>query len=64
MIDHDITHCKGDGCPLRESCFRYLMHLDLQASKGKYGTLHSYLITSPHNYGKCKMYLKTKEDNQ
>lgn len=27
-MNHDMTHCKGEGCMLRESCMRYQAHLD------------------------------------
>lgn len=61
-MQHDITHCKGGDCPLKETCYRYIAHLDLKENPGKYGLYHSYLITEPHNYGKCKMYLKHEEE--
>ena len=56
-IQHDIAHCKGGDCPLKDNCYRYLMHLDLQENKEKYGRFHSYFITTPHNYGKCKHFM-------
>ena len=55
-IQHDISHCRGGECPLRETCYRYKMHQDLLANPGKYGKYHSYFVTTPHNYGKCKHY--------
>lgn len=30
-MNHDITHCKGEGCMLRESCMRYQAHLEYHA---------------------------------
>ena len=30
-MNHDISHCKGDGCMLRESCMHYQAHLDYHA---------------------------------
>lgn len=30
-MNHDITHCNGEGCPCRETCRRYHAHLDLTA---------------------------------
>lgn len=30
-MNHDLTHCHGEGCMLRESCLRYHAHLDAQA---------------------------------
>ena len=47
---------------MKETCYRYIAHLDLKENPGKYGLYHSYLITEPHNYGKCKMYLKHEEE--
>ena len=29
-MNHDITHCNGDSCPVRETCHRYNAYLDLQ----------------------------------
>lgn len=26
---HDITHCKGIGCPIRDNCYRYQAHLEV-----------------------------------
>ena len=30
-MNHDLAHCKGEGCMLRESCLRYQAHLDYHA---------------------------------
>ena len=63
-MQHDISHCKGGDCPLKETCYRYIAHRDIVDNPGKYGQYHSYFITTPHNYGKCKHYWKAdKEDN-
>lgn len=60
-MQHDITHCKERDCPLKENCYRYIAHKDLENNPGKYGLYHSYFITSPHNYGKCKHFIKADE---
>lgn len=60
-IQHDISHCRGGDCPLKETCFRYLMHKHLLDNPGKYGQYHSYFITTPHSYGKCKQYWEEKQ---
>jgi hypothetical protein len=28
-MNHDITHCNGEGCPVCGTCHRYQAHLDL-----------------------------------
>lgn len=32
-MSHDITHCAGNGCPIKNTCFRFEAHLDLQARR-------------------------------
>lgn len=61
-IQHDISHCRGGECPLKETCYRYLMHKDLQDNPGKYGKYHSYFVTTPFNYGKCKHHWPVEEE--
>ena len=31
---HDITHCKGDRCPQKDSCYRHLAYIEIV--NGKY----------------------------
>lgn len=33
-MNHDMTHCDGEGCMLRESCRRYHAHLEYQGDEG------------------------------
>ena len=30
---HDITHCKGDECPQKDNCYRYLAYIELVEQK-------------------------------
>lgn len=32
-MNHDITHCKGDNCSQKDSCYRYLAYLECIAGK-------------------------------
>lgn len=61
-MQHDISHCKGGECPLKDTCYRYLAYKELKENPGKFGTYHSYFITTPFNYGKCKHYIKADND--
>lgn len=61
-MQHDISHCKGGECPLKDTCYRYLAYKELKENPGKYGLYHSFFITTPFNYGKCKHYMKAEND--
>jgi hypothetical protein len=43
----DITKCKGEGCPLKESCYRFT------AEASEY---QSYFLTPPFDGKTCEMY--------
>jgi hypothetical protein len=43
----DITKCKGEGCPIKESCYRFT------ASSSEY---QSYFFTPPFKDNTCEMY--------
>ncbi len=32
-MNHDISHCAGSKCPVRNDCLRYTAHLDLVRQK-------------------------------
>jgi hypothetical protein len=44
----DITKCKGEGCPIKESCYRFT------AEASKY--MQSYFFTPPFDGKTCEMY--------
>ena len=44
----DITMCTGDGCPLKENCYRFTSI----ASEYR----HSYFFTPPFDGKTCEMY--------
>lgn len=51
----DITKCKGENCPLKETCERYLAPIN------KYW--QSYFTKIPYNFENktCNMYWKNKK---
>ena len=60
-MNHDITHCRGIGCPIKEECFRYEAHLEVENGKYK-----SYMIPY-YKDGLCKRAEKIKanyDDNR
>lgn len=32
-MNHDITHCNGKNCPLRNKCLRYLAFVELKKNE-------------------------------
>jgi hypothetical protein len=44
----DITKCKGEGCPIKESCYRFTAQASL--------VWQSYLLTPPFDGKTCDMY--------
>ena len=49
----DITKCKGEGCPIKESCYRFTV----EASE-----LQSYFFTPPFDGKTCEMYWGKKSE--
>lgn len=49
----DITMCKGEDCPLRESCYRY------KAKPNEFG--QSYFYYSPIQGEECKYYWEWRD---
>ena len=45
----DITMCKGDSCPLKDNCYRYLAN----ASEYQY-----YFVEAPYKDKDCEYYWK------
>lgn len=49
----DITKCKGDGCPLKDKCWRYTS----QPSEYR----QSWFVESPYREEKCEHYWKKEK---
>lgn len=47
----DITKCRGTGCPLKETCYRFL---------AKEGLRQSYFIEVHYKNNNCKYYWNIK----
>lgn len=55
-MNHDITHCEGKYCPLKETCYRYMAYLELKDID-----INALMfIKPPHKDGKCEFYNKCK----
>jgi hypothetical protein len=51
----DITKCKGDGCPIKEKCYRFTAIAD---------EYQSYFGNPPIKDGKCDMYWEARVHQQ
>lgn len=60
-MNHDISHCRGGECPLKDTCYRYLAYYELKENPGKFGQYHSFFITTPFNNGRCRNYWEAKD---
>lgn len=49
-MNHDITHCKGGECPLKEHCYRYKAYLE------PYDYPKSVFNDPPYNETQCNYY--------
>lgn len=45
-MNHDITHCKGDNCPKKETCHRYNAWLDFPRYHAITGSTLASMTTS------------------
>ena len=36
MYSHDITHCNNENCKNKDTCYRYLAHLEAKEKKYTY----------------------------
>ena len=52
----DITMCKGEGCPLKETCYRFTAEADEYRQ--------SYFVTPPVKDGECNHYWETNKNKQ
>ena len=59
-MNHDIIHCDGLECPLRDTCMRYMAYLDLK--ENEYNGLYDYYVINPYDKKtkSCKRFKKTE----
>lgn len=56
-MNHDLTHCQGRECPIRENCLRYLAHLQAPST----GIPYIPYTTEMIDHGYCPMYVRSEE---
>lgn len=59
MINHDIAHCEGVACDLRDLCKRYVAHKEIKDKKFK--GYFSYIV--PQESGRnCESFWRHHEE--
>ena len=54
-MGHDITHCKGNDCPLKDSCYRYLAYQE------PCDFPISVFQNAQYNDGECKYFMDSSK---
>ena len=58
-MNHDVTHCQGDNCPKKETCYRYKAYLDIPNVKDQ--TLFSMILAQGCVENNYNLYWEDKE---
>lgn len=52
LMNHDITHCSGEGCPKRRKCYRYHAYEEYTIDP------RQVFIEPPYKEGECKFFIE------
>ena len=52
-MNHDITHCSGEGCPKRRKCYRYRAYKEMHIAE-----VVQVFIEPPYFEGECKFFIE------
>lgn len=61
-MTHDIIHCNYNKCPLKDTCYRYQMHLDAVKRKLTFLTYLKHDKTTKFTDGNCSLYWKLENE--
>ena len=51
-MNHDITHCSGEGCPKRHKCYRFHAYEEYTIEP------RQIFIEPPYKEGECKFFVE------
>ena len=60
-MNHDITHCRGIDCPVKDTCYRYIAYLDAIKTDQGYITILVQNKEEIEKEGKCHIYWPTEK---
>ena len=52
-MNHDITHCSGEGCPMRDICYRHRAYKEMNIAE-----VVQVFIDTPYFEGECKFFVE------
>jgi hypothetical protein len=52
----EITYCKGDNCPLKDNCYRYIAYKELEGKEA----IISIFMNIPYKNNECIWYEQIK----
>lgn len=52
-MNHDITHCSGEGCPKRYKCYRYRAYVEMHIAE-----VVQVFTEPPYFEGECKFFIE------
>lgn len=52
-MNHDITHCSGEGCPKRHKCYRYRAYVEMHIAE-----VVQVFTEPPYFEGECKFFIE------
>jgi hypothetical protein len=52
-MNHDITHCSGEGCPKKKRCYRYHAYLEMHIAE-----VVQVFTEPPYFEGECKFFIE------
>ena len=56
-MNHDLDHCRGIGCNIRDHCLRYLAHLEAIQDEMEY----VYYTNSKYENSHCDNFILNKQ---
>jgi hypothetical protein len=52
-MNHDITHCSGEGCPKKKRCYRYHAYEEMHIAE-----VMQVFTEPPYFEGECKFFVE------
>lgn len=53
LMNHDITHCSGEGCPKKKRCYRYRAYKEMHIAE-----VVQVFTEPPYFEGECKFFIE------
>ena len=61
-MNHDITHCRGIDCPVKDTCYRYIAYQEAVKNDLEYISVLIQNKEEIEKESKCQIYWPIKEN--